>query len=182
MLLFTLIFSMIIITAGLSVIFGVSFFQKRNIKSLQNSNKDNFEPSYKSLFAPSDEEIRAFEREAETKARMEKSESEQKIRLLESERLNEIQKVWTVNPNKNNSIELLFLAAQSKSAETFSKTARSVIRVWQQGSLTNLKAVELAQLIESHIWLLPQKERTSGINFWLKQELAELRRKSEESK
>ncbi len=113
---------------------------------------------------------------------MEKSESEQKIRLLESERLNEIQKVWTVNPNKNNSIELLFLAAQSKSAETFSKTARSVIRVWQQGSLTNLKAVELAQLIESHIWLLPQKERTSGINFWLKQELAELRRKSEESK
>lgn len=179
MLLFIIIFLAITTTVGLSAVVGFSFLHKRRPKSLQTSNKDKIEPSYKSLFAPSEAEIRAFEREDEAKAGIEQLESEQKALLLKAEQLNELQKVWTENPNKKNTIELFFLATQTESAKTFSETVKSVIQVWQTGKLESLTAADLAQLAESHLWLLPPQERTSGAVFWLKQEIADLRRKSE---
>ncbi len=84
-------------------------------------------------------------------------------------------------PTKENTIELFRLAVESESAEIFSQTAENVIQVWRTGKLKSLTANDLAQLAESHLWLLPQEERTLGAVFWLKQEIADLRRKAIES-
>ena len=168
------------ITVGLSAVVGFSFLHKRRAKSLQTNNQNLIEPPlYKSLFAPNEAEIRLFEQADKLKAETEKAESANKDLLAKAELLSELNKVWLENPNKKNTIELLFLAAQSESAKTFSETAKSVIQVWQTGKLESLTAADLAQLVESHLWLLPQKERTSGAVFWLKQEITDLRRKSE---
>lgn len=170
------------ITVGLSAVLGFSFLHKRRAKSLQTTNPNLIEPPlYKSLFAPKEAEIRLFEQADKLKAEAEKAESANKDFSAKAEQLSELNKVWLENPNKKNTIELLFLAAQSESAKTFSETAKSVIQVWRAGKLNGLTANDLAQLAESHLWLLPQQERTSGAVFWLKQEIADLRRKSEET-
>lgn len=179
MLLFIIIF-LAVITVGLSAVLGFSFLNLRRNKSLHTKNPDQIEPSYKSLFAPNNAEIRALEREEKAKAEVEKAEAANKVLYEKAERLSESKKIWLENPNKKNTIELLFLAAQTESAKTFSETAKSVIQVWQTGKLKGLTANDLAQLTESHLWLLPQQERISGAVFWLKQEIADLRWKSEE--
>ncbi len=179
MLLFIIIFFATIITVGLSAVLGFSFLNSRRAKFFKAQNSDQIEPLYKSLFAPSDAEIRALEQAEKAKAKVEKAESANKDLLAKMERLSELNKIWVENPNKKNTIELLFLAAQSESAKIFSQTAKNVIQVWRNGKLESLTANDLAQLAESHLWLLPQQERTSGAVFWLKQEIADLRRKSE---
>ena len=165
-----------------SVVLGFSFVYIRRAKSLQTKNSIQIEPAYKSLFAPNDAENFLFEQVEQLKAETEKAESANKDLLAKAERLSELNKIWLENPNKKNTIELLFLAAQSESAKTFGETAKSVIRVWRSGKLKGLTAHDLAQLAESHLWLLPQQERTSGAVFWLKQEIADLRRESEDKR
>ena len=180
MLLFIIIFLAMTITVGLSAVVGFSFLHKRRAKSLQTNKQNLIEPpSYHSLFVPNEAEIRAFERADKLQAEAEKTESANNLLRSKAEQLSEFNKVWTENPNKKNTIELLFLATQTESAKTFSETVKSVIQVWQTGKLKSLTAADLAQLAESHLWLLPPQERTSGAVFWLKQEIADLRRKSE---
>lgn len=177
MLLFVIIFLAMLITASAGL--GFSIIHTRRTKFLQTKNPNQIEPTYKSLFAPNDAEMRAFEQVEKLKAEAEKAESANRVLYEKAEKLSGIKKVWLENPNKKNTIELLFLAAQSESAKTFSETAKSVIQIWRAGKLESLTANDLAQLAESHLWLLPQQERTSGAVFWLKQEIADLRRKSE---
>lgn len=180
MLLFIIIFLAITTTVGLSAVVGFSFLHKRRAKSLQTNKQNLIEPpSYRSLFTPNDAQIRLFEQGDKLKAEAEKTESANRLLRSKAERLREFNKVWVENPNKKNTIELLFLATQTESAKTFSEMVKSVIQVWQTGKLKSLTAADLAQLAESHLWLLPPQERTSGAVFWLKQEIADLRRKSE---
>lgn len=169
-----------IITVGLSAVLGFSFFNNRRAKSLQTKNQNLIEPpAYKSLFAPDEAEIRAFEQAEKANAEVEKVESANKVLRSKVEQLRELNKIWVENPNKKNTIELLFLATQTESAKTFSETAKSVLQGWRTGKLKSLTAADLAQLVESHLWLLPPQERISGAIFWLKQEIADLRRESE---
>lgn len=58
-----------IIAVGASAVVGFSLFTKRRTKQLQSEMPQQFEepPAYKSLFAPSDEELLNFEREEQTR-------------------------------------------------------------------------------------------------------------------
>ncbi len=129
MITFILIFFVAVITVGLLSILGFAAYLKRRNKSLETKNQKQFDdvPPYRSLFASTDEEIRALEREEQAKLEAEQKEVEHKVLSGKSERAREFEKVWRSEPNKQNTIEFLRLSAESQSAEVFSQTAENVI-------------------------------------------------------
>ena len=107
----------------------------------------------------------------------------EEVRQVLAEKIERVRKfhtVWLSEPNTRNTVELFRLVAESESAKTFSKVAESVLKVWDDKKLVDLTANDLANLIESHLRILPPQERTSGKLFWLRQEIQSLSTKSEE--
>jgi hypothetical protein len=181
MIIFILIFFAIVIVGGISAIVAFSIYLKRRNKSLDTTNQNQFDepPSYRSLFAPTDEEIHALEREEKLKTEARENEAERRTLLEKSEKAREFEKIWRGEPTKQNTIEFLRLAAASESAEIFSQAAENVIQVCRHEQAGGLSKKDLADLLDSHLRILPQQERFSGAIFWLKQEIENLRRKSE---
>lgn len=181
MVVFILIFFASVIVVSVTAVVGFSIYLKRKTKPLESNNQRQFVdavPPYRSLFAPDDEEVRAQEREAQMKFEAELKQAEQKIVFERAERVREYKKIWRDAPTKQNTIELLRLAAESENAEVFSQTAENVIQVLLHEQAGNLTAKDLADLLDSHVSTLPQQERISGAAFWLKQEIEKLRRNS----
>ena len=170
-----------VLAVGASAVLGLSFYLKRRTKLLNTENHRQIEelPPYRSLFEPSEEETRAFKREEKLELEAKKEAELRQVLAEKVKKVIDFQIIWLSAPNKRNTIELFRLAAESESAKTFSEIAENVIKVWDDNSLVDLKANELANLIESHMRILPQQERTSGTLFWLKQEIQSLSTKSE---
>lgn len=171
-----------VIAVGASSVLGFSFYLKRRTRKLQTENQTHFNPppEYHSLFDPTDEELRAIEREERAaeqakKAEVLRQEAKEKLKAL-----TDFKNSWLANPERKNTIELLRRAA-GESAEKFSEIASLIIKLWRENRIKDLSAPDLADLLDSHFRILPQQERTSGALFWLKEEIAKLRRKSEES-
>ena len=181
MITFILIFFIAVITVGLLSVIGFAAYLKRRNKSLETINQKQFDdvPPYRSLFAPTDEELRVLERKEQTKLEAEQKEAERKVLFEKSGRVHEFEKIWRSEPNKQNTIEFLRLAAASESAEVFSQTAENVIQVWHNEQAGDLSKKDLADLLDSHLRILPQQERFSGALFWIKREIENLRRNSE---
>lgn len=184
MITFILIFFVMVIAVGISAVAGFSIYLKiRRRKSLAAvaANQKQFDnaPPYRSLFEPDDAEIRALEREAQVKSEVERREAANIIAFEKAEAVSEFEKVWRECPTKQNTVELLRLAAASESANIFSQTAESVIQVCLNEHTGGLSRADLADLLDSHLRILPQQERFSGAIFWLKQEIENLRRTSE---
>jgi hypothetical protein len=181
MITFILTFFVIVIALGAAAVVGFSIYLKRKDKSLDTTNQKQFDepPPYKSLFAPDDAEIRALEREARMKVEAERKEAEEKAAFEKSEKVREFEQVWRGEPTRQNTIELLRVAAESGTAEIFSQTAENVIQLTLHEQAGGLSKEDLADLLDSHLRILPQQERLSGAIFWLKQEIENLRRKSE---
>ena len=130
-------------------------------------NGENLRP----LFAPDDEELRALEREERKmlEARdVELRENERQKRLASFE---EFRQTWRELPNRANTVELLFRASEVERGEVYLDTIDELLHK-RSDLFTN---DEIAQLIESHFWLLPQSERTPGVTFTINRELAALR-------
>ena len=169
-----------VIVVGIAAVAGFSIYLKRRDKSLDTNNQKQFdEPpqGYRSLFAPTDEEIRASGRETQMKIEAERKETESVIAFDKVKAVREFEKVWRNEPTTQNTIEFLRLASQSESAEIFSQTAESVIQVTHHEQAGRLSKTDLADLLDSHLRILPQQERFSGAIFWLKQEIENLRGK-----
>lgn len=173
-----------VIVVGATTILGFSVYLKRRPKSLESNNQTIFDdvPQYRSLFAPTDEEIRQSELEESSARQAKEAEEARRLAAEKTGKVQECEKDWRTTPNRRNTVELLRLASESENAETFSKTAESIIKVWRGKRLQDLTGDDLADLLDSHLRTLPQQERTSGAIFWLKQEITKLREKSEESK
>jgi len=181
MLLLITIFFGTIIVVSVTAIVGFSTYLKSRSKSLESENQKQFlgAPPYRSLFEPTDEEIR--EREKAEKAELNAKTAEEERRVLQekTEKVYEFEKSWRSSPGRLNTIQLLFFAAQSENGKIFTEISENVIQHWRENRIENLTAQDLAELLDSHFRTLPQQERTSGAIFRLKEEIAELRRESE---
>lgn len=169
----------------LSAVVSIAVWLKvqKNRQTLSTNNPKELEPpKFRSLFEPDKAEIRALEREEKAKETAKKQ--AEVIQLLEekSEKVREFQTIWRVLPDKKNTIELIKIASQSESGEIYSTVATEILECWKEGKLVDLSAENLADILESHFWLLPNEQRTSGIKFGLHQELAGLRPKFSETK
>ena len=85
---------------------------------------------------------------------------------------------WIASPTRPKTIVLLSDAAKSENEHIYIKACKEVLRIWRTGSVSDLSANDLAQLMESHYWLIPAENRTPGASFLIKEEIAGLRRGS----
>ena len=146
----------------------------------QNNNKQLHAENFRPLFAPTDEDIRAFERAEKEKLFAKERENERRLFAEKIESVHELEKVWRISPDKKSTVKLLVMAAETEDVKTFSETAENVIQLLREGRIEGLKSNDLADLLDSHFRTLPQQERTSGVGFWLKEEIENLRSKSED--
>jgi hypothetical protein len=130
---------------------------------------------FKPLFAPSQEELRAAEAE---KNRLQLKLNEQAAagkREAEEAEIVRLRSLWAAEPTKALTITLLYAAAKSENEGIYLQACKEVLGTWRRGSVKDLSAHDLAQLIESHYWLIPADKRTPGASFLIKQEIAGLR-------
>jgi hypothetical protein len=125
----------------------------------------------RSLFAPDDEELRAQEQEKQKLLAAQDAEEREKEHQKKLASFEEFRQTWRESPARANTIELLFRASQAESGETYAATVDEILHKRTE----TLSDEDLAQLIESHFWLLPQSERTPGVTFTINRELAALR-------
>jgi len=118
--------------------------------------------------------------EAEKVKEIERQESlkqtEEKLALF-----GELRQTWAQSPNRGSTIELLYEASQVSDGGIYLETCEQVLASWRAGKIAELSADDLAQLLESHFWLLRNSERTPGVSFRLNEEIAGLRRESAEN-
>ncbi len=178
MLLFIIFFFTMVIVVGSAAVFAFSALLKRR-RQLPGSHQSQLDapPPYRSLFEPTDEELREIETQNRLAAQARKINDWQTAQAVQMNHLRESEQIWRTQTNRQNTVELLRLAAQTDSAEIFSRTAENVIEVCRREQV--LTAQELADLLDSHLQILPQQERTAGASFWLKEEIKRLRGGSE---
>ncbi len=181
MLLFIIIFFAMVIVVGATAVLGFSFYLRRKTKSLKSKNQRQFAdaPPFRSLFEPDETEIRALEQEESAETAAKSAEEKRLSAEGKVEDVRDFQKIWANEPDKLNTVNLLRLAAHSGNAEIFSETAERITEFWRENKIANLTAKDLADLLDSHLRILPQQERISGAIFWIKREIISLRGNSE---
>jgi hypothetical protein len=175
-----ILFTILVVLSAVAML-AISVKRRKSLPLEQNPPKNFEAENFRPLFQPTEEDIRAFEREEKAQAEAKKAEEARRILVEETEKLSELEKTWRVLPDRKKTIELLFRAPESGSVKTFSEISENVIKLWRENRIENLTARDLADLLDSHLRTLPQQERTSGDGFWLKEEIENLRTKSEEN-
>jgi hypothetical protein len=84
--------------------------------------------------------------------------------------------LWMRAPDVASTGEMLHVAALSDDAGVYGRALEATLRMWDQGKLHKLSAMNLDALIESEYWLLAPEARSSGAGFVLKRTLADARR------
>ena len=74
-----------------------------------------------------------------------------------------------------NTLELLAAAAETGVGELYAAEVGEVVGRFRNGGIAGLSRADLADLVETHLWLLPAQERMSGKGFLVKQEIEDLR-------
>lgn len=173
-----LLFFAILFVVAISVLIG--FFVRREVvKTLSEHNVRELPPTdYRPLFQPDEAELRDVERMenallAETKRQNDLNEVRKKLAKFD-----ELRQTWAQKPTRGNTIELLVQASAIADGRVYLETCEHVLSLWRAEQVADLSADDLAQLLDSHFWLLPDGERTPGVSFRLKEEIAGLRRES----
>lgn len=174
-----MLFLFIILTI-ISAVITISLLSKSR-KTLNSSEIKEIQETklFRSLFELDEEELRALEREERTRLNTLEEQKREDLLVEKTERVYEFQKIWIGEPNRKNTVGLITLVSQSENGKLFFETAQNVLNFWKENRIGNLSAKDLADLLESHFQTLPQQERASGASFRLKEEIAELRLKSE---
>lgn len=164
-----LIFTVVILIAA-----AIILFVRRQTRTLlledqtpKYLDRENLRP----LFAPDEDELRAQEREQQKLLAEQDEEEREKEHQKKLASFEEFRQTWRELPDRANTIELLFRASQTDSGETYAATVDEILHKRTE----TFSDEDLAQLIESHFWLLPQTERTPGVTYTINRELAALR-------
>jgi len=165
---------LVIFTVVLLIAAAIVIFVRRQTRTPlledqtpKHLNGENLRP----LFAPDDEELRALEREELKMLQEQDAEEREKERQKTLASFEEFRQTWRELPSRANTVELLFRASELDNGKLYLDTVDELLHK-RSDVFTN---DEIAQLIESHFWLLPQSERTPGVTFTINRELAALR-------
>jgi hypothetical protein len=166
------------VLAFLSAAFLLFRFSRRHDPELKDQFPVAFEPplNARALFAPSDSDLKKAEikREARSIARR-----EYHARVQDRERVDAALAAWHTNRDRKTAADLLAATAEHGLDGDFTRAANEVIKTFRDPGISGLRDNDLAALIDSHIRLLSNSERSSGAIFWLKQEVAKLRPESD---
>jgi hypothetical protein len=166
-----------VVLAVLSAAVLLVYYVKRQDRDLiednpsYNLSAENFRP----LFAPTDEEMREFERAESAKREAAALDEAERAETAKEDEIWRLQVEWKTFPDKQKTIDLLYAASQTGDGNLFSDVSDQILQVFRETGIGGLSPNDLAELFDSHYRLLPQVERSSGALFRLKQEIAELR-------
>jgi len=131
--------------------------------------------SYRPLFAPTDEDLMLAEAEERQVIAAKQDEAERQAFEERVADLEDLRQTWSETLTRAATIELLHRVSQIEDGNAYLETCESVLSAWHDGKLADISAGDLAQLLETHYWLLPAEQRTPGTNFRLKEAVAEIR-------
>jgi hypothetical protein len=78
-------------------------------------------------------------------------------------------------PVPDNLLTFVYLAVVTGSADVFLNAIETTGDLWREKRLGKISGVQLAEILESHYWLLAGEARVSGTGYILKEKLANLR-------
>jgi hypothetical protein len=166
---------LVLLAAVSAAILLIRYLKRQDVRSLEaNSNYDLPAENFRPLFAPTDDDLRAFEKEEAANAA---ADERRAIERIDAERETDVRRLhvaWRAMPSRQNTVDLLVAAAHTGDADLFSDVSRELLKVFGETGIGGLSPMDMAELLNSHYRLLPQAERSSGALFWLKQEIAEL--------
>ena len=128
-------------------------------------------PNVRPLFAPSEDDLKRDREQAEAR---EIAKREYLAKVDARAIVDAYLRNWREDPTRKNAVELLQVAAENGLAGDLARAADEIIDSFRKSGIDGLSASDLAALVNSHISLLSQTERSSGEIFWLKQEVARL--------
>ena len=70
---------------------------------------------------------------------------------------------WRKGPNKTEIADLL--EAASFDGELFTDAVDAIAGKFHNGEIEGLSTQDLAQMLESHFWLIPAEKRTPGVSY-----------------
>jgi flagellar motility protein MotE (MotC chaperone) len=151
--------------------------RRRDCQSLSEST-NRFLPveDFRPLFEPTAEELRAVEREEAAVEKEAEAEKDREEREKELDKFRKLRQTWRASVNKTNTVEIIYEASRTASADAFAETLADVSEAWAAGAIKDLSSDDLAQVLESHFWLLPKSERTPGLSYALREQIANLRK------
>lgn len=162
-----LVITFLVLAAAAALVILVRRRERSDLLEAQRHRQIDGE-NLRPLFAPDEDELAREERE---KAQAETDEAERIEAQKKLASFEEFRQTWRELPDRANTVELLFRASEMESGELYLDTVDELLHKRPEG----LSADELAELIDSHFWLLPQTERTPGAAYTIKRELAALR-------
>lgn len=162
----------ILVVLVVAVVAAVFVKRRIDLDLIESSEPKNLmDTNLRPLFLPDEKEMRSDAADGDAiEAEPVNETREKKLAMLE-----ELRQTWRENPTKRDAVEMLITAVETESASVFSSVVSEVIREWRKEQFNGLSATDLADLIESDLWLLPTEERMSGNGFLVKQEIAKLR-------
>jgi hypothetical protein len=86
---------------------------------------------------------------------------------------------WQQSPNRHTTAKAIHLAALADDADLYKKAVELALRLFREGKLSDISAMELQALLNGEYWLLSSGERNSGTGFVLKRTLSSARRELE---
>jgi len=86
---------------------------------------------------------------------------------------------WRNSPDCQTTAKAIHFAALADDAELFNNVVELALRLFKEGRLDDISAIELQALLNGEYWLLSSGERNSGTGFVLKRTLSSARRELE---
>lgn len=168
---------LIAVLAVVSVAILLVYYVKRQDRDFIEDNPSynlsaaNFRP----LFAPTDDEMRAFEREEAENRKTEARADADRVEAAKDNEIRCIQVEWKTRPDRLKTVGLLYAVVQTDDADLFFDVSEQILQVFRETGIGGLSSDGLADLLDSHYRLLPQAAKSPGASFRLKQEISELR-------
>jgi hypothetical protein len=170
-----LILLTILVLVAAASAFIYFFNHRNNERQLEANEFDSFPETtpLRPLFEPTEDDIQQAAREAETRAAIDDAQLDEDAARKHATEVRNRLNAWRVAPNRSELGELL--RAASFDGELSAQTAEAITDEFLSGKLDGISADDLAELLESHFWLLPAEVRAPAISFRIRETIRELR-------
>jgi hypothetical protein len=124
------------------------------------------------LFEPSQDELEREAREFESR---QVADREAAVRADALTQIDDALRAWRSDHSISSAATVLMQMIGKGDADTFSRAAGEIIEYHRATDFQTVSVASVADLIDSHMRLLPVSERSSGTLFWLREEISRLR-------
>ena len=163
---------LIAVLALVSAAFLLQLFIRRQTRSIEGPPVGQLESTgLRPLFEPDPADLK---REAEAAEAREIARREYRASAEKAARVDAALAQWRSARDKRSAMDLLQVTTESGREGDFARAASEIIEFFRASGIAGITSTGLSLLIDSHMRLLPQAERSSGALFWLKQEVARL--------